>query len=201
MLNIGAAGTRDNYVLGDIITKYVAPGANLVTDAARAYPAFMKREGVTLGYKHFVVVHTENFLNPSDKSIHTQNCDGRFGHMKIRIRGMRGVPKIYFQEHLWFQSWVYLCTQNRQDIWDIFIIYLGIYLHDDLTASTFFDFKNNRWTRSLHWGVPDKILARHYNSHKSGKKVKKISIHLYCCVLQIKIILKIKKYLVKCGRK
>ena len=45
---IGAAGTRDNYALGDIITKYVASGASLVINAARAYPAYMKREGKTL---------------------------------------------------------------------------------------------------------------------------------------------------------
>ena len=64
---------------------------------------------------------------------------------------MCGVPKKYFQDHLWFESWVNLCTVNKQNIWDVFIMYLGILLYDDLSASTFFDFKDNRWTRTLLW--------------------------------------------------
>ena len=90
---------QDNYVLENVILHYVAPNANLVTDMARAYHAFLKRAGITHKLKNFVVVHTQNFLNPSNKSLHTQNCDGRFGHLKIKKRSMHGVLKKNFQDH------------------------------------------------------------------------------------------------------
>ena len=77
---------RDKATLIPIIQQYIKPGSTIYSDGWSAY------EGLTdVGYKHGVVIHKENFLNPDDKGIHTQKIERLWRDLKewVKRSGMR----------------------------------------------------------------------------------------------------------------
>jgi hypothetical protein len=76
---------RDYKSLLPIILCNVAPGTEIVSDEWKAYIHIDK-----LGYKHYTVNHSENFVNPKTKR-HTQLIECLWLHAKNRImRGRKG---------------------------------------------------------------------------------------------------------------
>jgi len=71
---------KSSAVLLSEITRFVAPGTRIVTDALRSYAPL-----ADLGYQHDVVVHAETFVSPEDSTIHTQNIEARNRWQKNEI--------------------------------------------------------------------------------------------------------------------
>ncbi|XP_053667506.1 uncharacterized protein LOC128717859 [Anopheles marshallii] len=80
-----------------IIKQRVAPGSTIVTDGWWAYNAIEHH-----GYRHETVNHSENFVNPSDRTVHTQNIENLWRWVKpfLRSKGTnRGSLINYLREY------------------------------------------------------------------------------------------------------
>uniref|UniRef100_A0A0N4ZAA3 DDE_Tnp_IS1595 domain-containing protein n=1 Tax=Parastrongyloides trichosuri TaxID=131310 RepID=A0A0N4ZAA3_PARTI len=72
---------RNESTLIDIIKNHVLPNSTIYTDGWRGY------RNLTLhGYSHKIVIHQENFVNPKDTSIHTQNIENLWSILKRFLR-------------------------------------------------------------------------------------------------------------------
>lgn len=70
--------THDTDTLIPIMHKHILPGSVIITDGWAAYRTLKNR-----GYTHHVINHSENFVDPENPQVHTQNierlCRGRGG--------------------------------------------------------------------------------------------------------------------------
>lgn len=93
---------RNANTLLPIIQKNLLPGTTIISDEWRAYNTLGQ-----LGYTHFTVNHSENFVNPVTNQ-HTQIIECLWGHAKFKImRAMRGTTEQNLQGHLaefWYRS-------------------------------------------------------------------------------------------------
>ena len=83
--------------LQGIILNNVAPGTTIVTDDWRAYIGLDGK-----GYEHETINHSENFVDPSDSSIHTQTIENLWRWVKpfLRSKGTnRGALIEYIREY------------------------------------------------------------------------------------------------------
>ncbi|XP_053667876.1 uncharacterized protein LOC128718240 [Anopheles marshallii] len=88
---------RDAGTLHGIIVQHVAPGTTLVTDGWRAYNGIEQ-----YGYVHVAVNHSENFVDPDDGFVHTQNIENLWRWVKpfLRSKGTnRGALIAYLREY------------------------------------------------------------------------------------------------------
>ncbi|XP_053667883.1 uncharacterized protein LOC128718249 [Anopheles marshallii] len=72
---------RDAGTLHGIIVQHVAPETTLVTDGWRAYNGIEQ-----YGYVHVAVNHSENFVDPDDGFVHTQNIENLWHWVKPFLR-------------------------------------------------------------------------------------------------------------------
>jgi transposase len=93
---------RDADTLIPIIQQNVLPGTVIVLDEWRSYSKLKD-----LGYKHFKVNHSKNFVDPVSKQ-HTQLIECFWGHAKHSImRSKRGTTQDLLPYHLaefWYRS-------------------------------------------------------------------------------------------------
>ncbi|XP_049281627.1 uncharacterized protein LOC125769372 [Anopheles funestus] len=88
---------RDAATLHRIINQHVAPGTTIVTDGWRAYNGIDQH-----GFIHETINHSQNFVDPSDPFVHTQNIENLWRWVKpfIRSKGTkRGVLIKYIREY------------------------------------------------------------------------------------------------------
>jgi hypothetical protein len=67
---IEIVGSRSQETLVEVIRRRIHPLSKICSDGWRAYSCLQ-----SLGFTHGVVNHSENFLNPNDLSVHTQNIE------------------------------------------------------------------------------------------------------------------------------
>lgn len=70
-----------------LIREHVALGTHIITDGWGAYTGLSG-----MGYRHSVVIHEENFIDPRDPDIHTQRIESTWSSLKRFIRS-RGTNK------------------------------------------------------------------------------------------------------------
>src|SRR5271154_4939982 len=68
---------RSEVHLTQLIRQHVALGTHIITDGWAAYANLS-----SMGYRHSVVVHEENFISPEDDSIHTQRIEATWSSFK-----------------------------------------------------------------------------------------------------------------------
>ncbi|KCZ78506.1 hypothetical protein H311_00461 [Anncaliia algerae PRA109] len=71
---------RDSETFSQIILKHEKIGSTLYTNCWRGYNNLS-----TLGYKHFTVYHSENFVNPANL-IHAQHIEGTWNVFEKKFR-------------------------------------------------------------------------------------------------------------------
>ena len=95
-LFIQVVQNRKAETLIQIITKWISKETRLLlSDEWRAY-AKLK----SLGYNHKTIKHTDNFVDPNDPEVHTQNIENRSGVIKGFMKKHGRVSRISFSARL-----------------------------------------------------------------------------------------------------
>jgi transposase-like protein len=73
---------RTALTLLEVIQRRIAPGTTIISDGWKAY------ENISLHnqYKHYVINHSKNFVEPTNKDVHTQNIENLWKHLKAWIK-------------------------------------------------------------------------------------------------------------------
>ena len=90
---------RDAQTLIPRIVNKVVPETLISTDAWRAYAGLRNNY-----FEHEVVIHAQNFVNPQNEEIHTQNIENRWGYLKSMMRKGR-FGRILFRRKLKEMVW------------------------------------------------------------------------------------------------
>lgn len=78
---LGEAERRDKGTLLPLIQKYIRAGSVIVSDEWGAYHNLKD-----LGYTHYTINHSENFVSPKDCEIHTQNVERLWRDVKESVK-------------------------------------------------------------------------------------------------------------------
>lgn len=101
---------RDAATLERIIAAHVLPGTTIVTDAWQGYRNVSNiNNGI---YKHEVVVHANNFIDPIHSEIHTETIEGVWMQAKRKIRFQGGTSRGLFPSYLTEFQWRYSHKEN-----------------------------------------------------------------------------------------
>lgn len=97
---------RNKETLVPLIKKYIRPGTTIYSDSWRAYNSLNVE-----GYRHWCVNHSINFVDPTDKQIHTQNIERLWRDVKEYIR-RPGIRANYMRQYL--ARYIFLKTHKDQ---------------------------------------------------------------------------------------
>lgn len=78
---LGEAGRRDKRTLLPLIEQYIRRGTVIISDQWRAYNTLSQ-----LGYTHFTINHSQNFVDPVHGEIHTQNIERLWRDVKESVK-------------------------------------------------------------------------------------------------------------------
>lgn len=84
---------RSAATLIPLIKKYILPRTTIVSDGWKAYSSIGNE-----GYTHWVINHTEHFVDPDNKEIHTQNIERLWRSVKEWSK-RPGIKSEYFQQY------------------------------------------------------------------------------------------------------
>ena len=82
---------RSERTLIPIINNHVLPGTRIITDSWRSYNAVQN---------HVSVNHSVSFVNPIDRTIHTNTIEGNWSNVKTKYRNMHGTSHDLFDTYL-----------------------------------------------------------------------------------------------------
>lgn len=99
---------RSKVTLLEIIQRRIAPGTIIMSDGWGAY-----RNLSRIGYRHFVVNHSKNFVHPENRNVHTQNVENQWRQIKRWLRSKGTNLGGAIQEYL--DEWQY-----RRQVSDVF---------------------------------------------------------------------------------
>lgn len=88
--------TRDRHTLLPIILRHIRPLTTINTDGWRAYRIL----GRFAMYRHRVINHNINFVDPADHRNHTQTIENRNGKWKKYVRTRHGIHDRAIRSHL-----------------------------------------------------------------------------------------------------
>ena len=81
---------RTKATLEALIIEWILPGSHIISDGWAAYNEI---ETIHNGiYTHQVIIHSDNFVDPYDKNIHTQNIENLWSRVKYKFRKQYGTP-------------------------------------------------------------------------------------------------------------
>lgn len=78
---------------------------------------FLDIKTLDKNYKHKMINHSVNFVDPKDRSIHTQKIESLWRAAKQKFKAMNGVDRKYLTSYLTEFTWRY---SNNDDRWEIF---------------------------------------------------------------------------------
>lgn len=92
---------RDAATLDEITCKFVEQGTTIITDMWRGYNNLND-----LGYFHHTVNHSTNFVDPNDRTVHTQRIECHWSVVKRSMRRRLGKMSVtgiesYLVEYMW----------------------------------------------------------------------------------------------------
>lgn len=80
------------------IEAHVLLGSHIISDGWAAYANIGNiRNGI---YLHSVVVHQDNFVDPHDRKVHTQNVENMWMRAKRKLRRQFGTSRVLFPSYL-----------------------------------------------------------------------------------------------------
>lgn len=85
---------RNEETLIPLIKKYILPGSIIYSDSWRAYNNIEQHS-----FKHYTINHSENFVNPQDLEIHTQNIERLWRDVKEWVK-RPGIRSTYLRQYL-----------------------------------------------------------------------------------------------------
>ncbi|CAM1326036.1 Uncharacterised protein r2_g3502 [Pycnogonum litorale] len=89
---------RSRATLEPIIHRWILPGSRIISDGWRAYHEL---ENLNPGmYLHDVVIHEENFVNPDNATVHTQNVENIWSRAKRKLKRQYGTQDQLFTSYL-----------------------------------------------------------------------------------------------------
>ena len=97
---IGKQRDRSAATLLPIIKKYILPGSTIVSNGWKAYQALANE-----GFTHWIVNHSEHFVNPSDARVHTRNIERLWRDLKKWTK-RPGIRSEYFEQY--FARYIFL---------------------------------------------------------------------------------------------
>lgn len=100
-----------------IFDRYIQPGTIIVSDGWPAYANINQLGGGM--YEHHVIVHQENFVDPQNPAIHTQNVENMWMRAKRKLRRQCGTSEPLFASYLHEFIW-----RNKFAQGDVFINFL-----------------------------------------------------------------------------
>lgn len=105
---------RSQETLLEVIKRRIRPGSIIMSDCWKSYDCLEAN-----GFRHHQVNHSENFVNPDDSNIHTQNIENRWNCMKKFIK-KKGTN---IQKHLEEYITEYLYKRKfKNDVFEQFIL-------------------------------------------------------------------------------
>lgn len=107
--------TRDAETLLNVIEQHVLPGSIIFTDMWRGYYRIEEE----LAMRHFVVNHSQNFVDP-DTGVHTNTIEGTWNGLKICI-----VPRARVKQGIEDRLAVFQWRRiHKDDLWNSFLFAL-----------------------------------------------------------------------------
>jgi len=92
-----------------VMKKYVQSGSLIITDEFKSYRVISK-----IGFRHKVVNHSENFVNPRDPTIHTQTAENIWSITKpITFAQHRKLSPQHLQEFLYENDFMFNERNNH----------------------------------------------------------------------------------------
>lgn len=105
---------RDKETLIPLIQRYIKPGSIIMSDCWAAYSRLSE-----LGYRHHQINHSENFVDPSDETIHTQCIERLWGSLKKKCK-RPGMKKLYLRQYI--SRFLFLEAYEPEERLHIFLI-------------------------------------------------------------------------------
>ncbi|KAH7689675.1 Transposase, partial [Aphelenchoides avenae] len=97
--------TRDVFLC--YVEEYVHEDSIIVSDQWAAY-----RRLCTVGFEHFTVNHSKNFVAPEDCTVHTQRIECHWGVAKQHLRERHAKHPEFIEGYLADGDWCYKCAPN-----------------------------------------------------------------------------------------
>ena len=89
---------RDANTLLPTIEDWIEPGTQIISDGWAAYNRVDQIQGGI--YTHEVIIHEQNFVDPNDPSIHTQNVENMWSRAKRVFKRQYGTSRELFESYL-----------------------------------------------------------------------------------------------------
>jgi transposase-like protein len=100
------------------IMQHILPGSHIISDGWAAY-ANIDRIGHGI-YSHSVIIHQQNFVDPQDAEIHTQNIENLWMRAKRKLKRQFGTSGDLFNSYL--QEFTYRNYMRDSDMFANFLI-------------------------------------------------------------------------------
>ena len=109
---------RRAVTLQALIEEHILPGSHIVSDGWAAYANVNQiRHGI---YEHSVVVHQQNFVDPTNDQVHTQNVENMWMRAKRKLKRQFGTSRALFPSYL--HEFMFRNQFRDQDLFPNFII-------------------------------------------------------------------------------
>ncbi|KAK6993536.1 hypothetical protein BgiMline_010089 [Biomphalaria glabrata] len=109
---------RSAQTLENLIIQHILPGSHIISDGWAAYGNISRiQNGI---YSHSVIIHEQNFVDPNDSNIHTQNVENLWMRAKRKLKRQFGTSNALFATYL--QEFTYRNSIREGDIFSNFII-------------------------------------------------------------------------------
>ena len=114
---------KNKETLIPLIQKYILPKSVIFSDSFATYNSLNE-----LGYTHYQVNHSENFVDPIDRNIHTQNIERLWRDLKESIK-RPGIKTKYLYQYI--ARYMFMKSEkSHADRLHKFLIYAGkLYPH------------------------------------------------------------------------
>ena len=90
-----------------LIREHILPDTHIISDGWAAYTNLS-----TMGYRHSVVIHDENFVAPDDSDVHTQRIESTWSSLKRFLRSRGGNKGPHYLEYVY----EYLFRRKHDDV-------------------------------------------------------------------------------------
>lgn len=111
---------RDANTLLSIIYQRIRPGSRILSDKWAAYQSL----SINSNFSYASVNHSLNFVSPDDPSVHTQNIENIWCHLKRKLRIQFGTSEDFFESYFFEFMWRKKVSFEAKDEFNAFILAL-----------------------------------------------------------------------------
>ena len=139
---------RSAETLIPLIKKYILPGSVIVSDGWKAYSSLRNE-----GYTHWVINHSEHFVDPENPDIHTQNIERLWRDIKEWTK-RPGMKTEYFEQY--FSRYLFLKENHQHRHHQFFVAAARLYKPQSERHTT----GQRAPPIPLEFGTPDEVDTR-----------------------------------------